>query len=247
MTRTTASPLTGLGAAIQRQSTTEQTAAALREVILSGELPPGTPLREAALAAELGVSRNTLREAARLLGAEGLVRHQMNRGILVAEITAADVRDIYAGRAAIETAAAQALTADRDPAIYQRLERLVGQIENAFARNDAAAVLDADRLFHATLVAAARSPRLSGFHTKLQQEQRLALSLAERSSRALGRTADDHRALLDALRGSPTQAESQVSAHLRAGAAELLRLRDLLAQRKERKERRKEGQVADAV
>ena len=234
MARAMASPLTGLGAVIQRQSTTEQAAAVLRDAILSGELPPGTALREAALAAELGVSRNTLREAARLLGGEGLVRHQMNRGIVVAEITAADVRDIYAARAAIETAAAQALTAHRDPAIYQRLESLAGQIEDAFARNDAAGVLDADRLFHATLVAAARSPRLSGFHTQLQHEQRLALSLAERSSRALGRTADDHRVLLDALRGSPTRAKAQVSTHLQAGAAELLRLRDLLAQRKER-------------
>jgi DNA-binding GntR family transcriptional regulator len=228
------SPLTGLGAAIQRQSTTEQAAAALRDAILSGEIPPGTPLREAALAAELGVSRNTVREAARLLGGEGLVRYQMNRGIVVAEITAADVRDIYAARAAIETAGAHALTAHRDPAIYQRLESLVGQIEDAFAQGDAGAVLDADRLFHATLVAAARSPRLSEFHAQLQQEQRLALWMAERSSRALGRTADDHRALLDALRGTPAQAKAQVSVHLQAGAAELLRLRDLLAQRKER-------------
>lgn len=234
MAKTGASPLTGLGATIQRQSTTEQVAVALRDAILSGKVPPGTPLREAALAAELGVSRNTVREAARLLGGEGLVRHQMNRGVVVAEITEADVRDIYAARAAVETAAAQALTAHRDPAIYQRLESLVGQIEDAFARNDAAGVLNADRLFHATLVAAARSPRLSGFHAQLQQEQRLALSLAERSSRALGRTADDHRALLDALRGTPARAKAQVSTHLHAGAAELARLRDLLAQRKER-------------
>jgi DNA-binding GntR family transcriptional regulator len=222
------SSLTGLGANIRRQSTAEQAAAALRDAILSGQVPAGTPLREAALAAELGVSRNTVREAARLLGGEGLVRHQMNRGIVVTEITAADVRDIYAGRAAVETAAAQALTTHRDPAIYQRLESLVGQIEDAFARHDAAGVLDGDRAFHATLVAAARSPRLSGFYTQLQQEQRLALSLAERSSRALGRTADDHRVLLDALRGTPAQAEAQVRAHLQAGTAELLRLRDHL-------------------
>src|SRR5215469_17823268 len=144
MARTMTSPLTGLGASIQRQSTTEQAAAALRDVILSGRIPPGTPLREAALATELGVSRNTVREAARLLGGEGLVRHQMNRGIVVAEITAADVRDIYAARAAVETAGAQALAAHRDPAIYQRLESLAGQIEDAFARNDAGSVLYAD-------------------------------------------------------------------------------------------------------
>ena len=51
------------------------------------------------MAAELAVSRNTIREAARILEGESLVRYQMNRGIVVAEITAEDVRDIYAARA----------------------------------------------------------------------------------------------------------------------------------------------------
>jgi DNA-binding GntR family transcriptional regulator len=234
-----ASPLTGLGAAIRRESTTEQAAAVLREAILSGRVPPGTPLRETALAAELGVSRNTIREAARLLGGEGLVRHQMNRGIVVTEITAQDVTDIYTARAAIETAGVDALTARRDPAIYERLADLVAQIEDAFAHRDVAGVLDGNRLFHATLVAAAGSPRLSRYHAQLRQEQRRALSLAEHSSRQLGRTADDHRILLRALHGTRAQARAQLTEHLQAGAAELQRLRGLLT-------RRTENQVADA-
>ena len=228
-----ASPLTGLGASIQRRSTTEQAAEAVREAILSGRLLPGMPLREAAVAAELGVSRSTVREAARTLAGEGLVRYQMNRGIVVADITGADAADIYAARAAVELAAADALTGHRDPAVYADLADLVEQIERAFGRGDVAAVLDGDRRFHATLVAAAGSPRLRRFYEQLQQEQRLALALAERSSRELGRTADDHRQLLDALRGSPEQARAQLSEHLRAGAAELQRLVDLIAHRKE--------------
>jgi DNA-binding GntR family transcriptional regulator len=94
------SSITGLGANIQRQSTTEQAADAVRQAVLSGRLLPGTPLREAALAAGIGVSRSTLREAARTLESEGLVIYQMNRGILVADITGPDVADIYAARAA---------------------------------------------------------------------------------------------------------------------------------------------------
>jgi DNA-binding GntR family transcriptional regulator len=239
MPKTMPSPLTGLGAEIRRESATEQAAAVLREAILSGRIPPGTPLREAALAAELGVSRNTIREAARLLGADGLVRYQMNRGILVTEITAADVTDIYTARAAIETAGADALTAHRDPAVYHKLADLVDQIEDAFTRGDVAGVLDGDRLFHTTLISTAGSPRLSRFHAQLQQEQRLALALAERSSRQLGRTADDHRVLLQALHGTPAQARAQLAAHLQAGADELHRLRGMLA-------RRKKDQAADA-
>jgi DNA-binding GntR family transcriptional regulator len=230
---TVASPITGLGANIQRQSTTDQAADAVRQAILSGRLLPGTPLREAALAAELGVSRSTLREAARVLASEGLVRYQMNRGIVVTEIAAEDVADIYAARAAVELAAVDALTGHRDPAVYVNLADLVEQIEHAFDRGDTAAVLDGDRLFHATLVAATGSPRLRRFYRQLQQEQRLALALSERSRRELGRTADDHRQLLDALHGSPAQARAQLTAHLHAGAAELQRLLDLLAQRKQ--------------
>jgi DNA-binding GntR family transcriptional regulator len=230
---TVASPITGLGAGIQRRSTTEQAAEAVRQAILSGRLLPGTPLREAALAAELGVSRSTLREAARTLESEGLVRYQMNRGIVVADITGADAADIYAARAAVELAAVDALTEHRDPAVYGNLAGLVEQIERAFGRGDVAAVLDGDRLFHATLVAATGSPRLRRCYGQLQQEQRLALALSERSRRELGRTADDHRQLLDALHGSRTRARAELTAHLRAGAAELQRLLDLLAHRKE--------------
>ncbi|MEQ0562359.1 GntR family transcriptional regulator [Amycolatopsis sp. NEAU-NG30] len=218
---------------IQRLSTTEQAAEAIRQAVLSGRLPPGTPLRETAVAAELGVSRSTVREAARTLESEGLVRYRMNRGIVVADVTAADVADIYAARTAVELAAADALTSHRDPAVYARLAELVDRIEHAFDRGDTAAVLEADRLFHATLVAAAGSARLRRFHEQLQQEQRLALALAERSRHELGRTADDHRRLLDALRGSPDQARAELTAHLQDGAAELRRLLDLLARRNE--------------
>ncbi len=228
---TVTSPIAGLGATIQRQSTTGQVAAALRDAILSGGIPPGTPLREAALASELAVSRNTIREAARILEGESLVRYQMNRGIVVAEITADDVRDIYAARSAVEMAGLDALVASRDPVSYEKLADLVERIEDAFAGGDAAAVAENDRLFHAALVSAAGSPRLSRFHARLRQEQRLALTLAEHSSRRLGRTADDHRDLLDALRGSRARARAQLAAHLHAGAAELQRLIALLAQK----------------
>lgn len=226
-------PIAGLGASIQRQSTTEQAVDAVRQAILSGRLLPGTPLRETALAAELGVSRSTVREAARTLEAEGLVRYQMNRGIVVADITGPDVADIYAARAAVELVAADALTAHRDPAVYAELADLVDDIERAFDRGDTAAVLEGDRLFHATLVAATASPRLQRFYGQLQQEQRLALALAEGASRELGRTADDHRRLLDALHGSPEEARAELTAHLDAGTAELQRLLDLLAQRRQ--------------
>src|SRR5262249_54640474 len=230
---TMASPIAGLGATIRRQSTAGQAAGAIRDAILSGRIPPGTPLREAALATELSLSRNTVREAARILEGEGLVRYQMNRGIVVAEVTADDVRDIYTARAAAEMAGADALTTHRDAAIYQKLADLVGRIERAFAQGDVAGVLAGDRLFHAALVTTAGSARLSRLHAPPQQHQLLPRRLPDRGSRQLGRTADAHRELLSALRGSPAGARAGLAAHLQAGAAELHRLLDLLPERKQ--------------
>jgi DNA-binding GntR family transcriptional regulator len=115
----------------------------------------------------------------------------------------------------------------------EKLANLVDRIERAFDSGDTADALEGDRLFHATLVAATGSPRLCRFHRQLQQEQRLALALAERSRRELGRTADDHRQLLDALHDGPAEARGELTAHLHAGAAELRRLLDLLANRNE--------------
>lgn len=119
---------------------------------------------------------------------------------------------------------------NRDPAVYSALTNVVAEIENAFEQGDAAAALEGDRLFHANLLAATRNSRLQRFHAQLQQEQRLALSLAERSRLRLGRTTDDHRELLDALRGNSTRAKAQLKAHLQAGETELLRVRQLFDQ-----------------
>jgi DNA-binding GntR family transcriptional regulator len=81
----------------------------------------------------------------------------------VADVTGADVADIYAGRAAVELAAVNSLTGHRDPAVHQNLASLVGRIERVFSRGDTAAVLDGDRFFHATLVAATDSPACAAF------------------------------------------------------------------------------------
>ena len=68
---------------IDRSSTAERVADVLRELIIRGDLPAGTPLREQQLVGSLDVSRNTLREAFRLLGRERLVDYTLHRGVAV--------------------------------------------------------------------------------------------------------------------------------------------------------------------
>ena len=77
-----------------RASTAGRVADVLRTRITEGHLSPGTRLSEEDIGAALGVSRNTLREAFRLLGHERLLVHEFNRGVFVRRLTVDDVRDL---------------------------------------------------------------------------------------------------------------------------------------------------------
>lgn len=228
------SPLSVLAAAsIDRRSTTEQVAGILREAILSGDLLPGTPLREVQLAEQIGVSRNTVREASRTLAAEGLVHYKRNRGVVVTELSSPEVDEIYRARGILEWAGIEALRDSRAGGVFTTLEGLVDTIEAAFAAEDAAGVFEGDQAFHATLVACLGNSRLQHCYASLRQELRLALTLTEWSRTELGRKRDDHRVLLDAIRtGSSQQARRALGDHLAEGAAELHRLRDLVIRRR---------------
>ncbi len=111
---TAGDPLQGLE--IKRASAVDQVVDALREMILRGELAPGTPLREIQMAESIGISRNTVRDAVRALAREGLVTHTMHRGAMVTRLAESDVIDVFRVRARIETqaiAASESATADQ--------------------------------------------------------------------------------------------------------------------------------------
>jgi DNA-binding GntR family transcriptional regulator/transposase len=214
---------------IQRSSTVEWVVTALSEAIFSGRLPAGTALREWALADELDVSRNTVREALRVLAADGLVRHVINHGAYVASISAADIDDIYGAREVIELAGICAIQEGEQESVLAELEAHVDELERAVAARDASAALTHDRAFHRAVVAATQNDHLLSAFVVLQDELRLALSLHARSSTTLGRAEDDHRELFEAIRsGSKQIAEEALKGHLAVGRRELHRLRDLV-------------------
>src|ERR1019366_175440 len=80
---------------INRESVADQVATLLRQRILEGELRPGTQLQELPLASSLGVSRNTFREAIRILSLEGLLRRSLHRGAAVSQLSLRDVQESY--------------------------------------------------------------------------------------------------------------------------------------------------------
>lgn len=150
----------------------DSTATRLREMIQAGAFAPGAQLSEERLSEHLGVSRNTLREAFRLLARDRLVEHVFNRGVFVRRLTAADVADLYTARRVLEEAAVQACTPG-SPALAAAAAQVTAAQE-AVRAGDWAAVGTADIRFHAALVRAVPSERVWGLMDGLLAEMRLA-------------------------------------------------------------------------
>jgi len=203
-------------APLDRSTTGSQVERALRELILDGRLRPGTHLRETQLAQSLGVSRNTLREALRSLAEQGLVTHQPHRGVVVTDLSAEDVADLFRLRLVLEEAGLAAIDAGG-------IERL-GEATDAFAaalrRGDAVEALEHDFAFHRILVAALGSSRLSAAHERAQGELRLVLLQLDREYEPP--QVDEHRAIVDALRSG--DATSALRTHLARAAEHLQHL-----------------------
>ena len=136
---------------VERRSTAAIVADRIRTAIMRGTFPPGTQLGEVELAAALGVSRGPLREAMQRLVAEGLLHSERHRGLFVRQLDAADVRDVYTARTAIEGAAALLLLAGDRAAATERLTVALARMEAV--ADDPVALADADHAFHADFVA----------------------------------------------------------------------------------------------
>lgn len=146
----------------------------LRTAILAGTLRPGVKLSERTLGDELGVSRNTLREAFTVLGAERIITRIPNRGVFVARPSCSDVEEMYRIRRVLEPAALrQDAHGAARPALQNALEQAVDRGLAARASHDVPGMAQANQEFHALVVALARSPRLDTMMAHVQAEMRL--------------------------------------------------------------------------
>jgi DNA-binding GntR family transcriptional regulator len=198
---------------VERRSTAAIVADRLREAIMRGTFPPGTQLGEVEIATRLGVSRGPLREAMQWLVAEGLLRSVRNRGLFVRDLDAADVRDVYAARAAVERAAGLLLIAGDREAAVARLSASLAAMEAA--AGDPVALADADHAFHHELVAASGSPRLQRMADTLLVETRMCLAALQDNPPPAADLLAEHRALLAAVRDGDAEKLTRVlEAHM---------------------------------
>jgi DNA-binding GntR family transcriptional regulator len=168
-------------ALLGRTSTAERVSDILRSRIADGFFPPGTRLSEDSIGGALGISRNTLREAFRLLTHERLLVHELNRGVFVRVLTVDDVEDIYRTRALVECAVVRGL--GEPPYDLAGVARAVDEARRAAREGDWKRVGTANIHFHRELVALAGSERTDEVMRSVFAELRLAFHVVDNPHR----------------------------------------------------------------
>lgn len=220
-----------------RSSTAARVADVLRTRITEGRLAPGTRLSEEDIGAALGVSRNTLREAFRLLGHERLLVHEFNRGVFVRKLTVDDVRDLYRLRRILECGAVRraaerldlrspstgALGADRWAALLAPVREAVEEGEAAAEQGRWVDVGTANMHFHQALSALAESPRLEEVMGHLLAELRLVFHVMAAPQDFHQAYLLVNRAILELLAGGDLDgAEAALTRYLDMAEAQLV-------------------------
>lgn len=195
-------------------STADRVTELLRTHIMEGLFPPGTRLSEETIGQALGVSRNTLREAFRLLCHERLAVHEMNRGIFVPVLTSADVADIYKLRRLIEGGAARlAPAAPMTARLAVRAEVESG--EQAAAAGRWYEVRTADLRFHQAVAALAGSPRTDDLMRRALAELRLIFHVMADPEEFHAPYLERNRVIADAIvLGDGERAEAELLRYL---------------------------------
>ena len=193
----------------------DEVAAQLRDRIFAGELMPGTFLDEARLAEQMEISRTPLREALKVLTAEGLVRHEPRRGCFVNEVTEQDLDEIFPVIALLEGRCAREAALNATDADLQQLETLHEKLNrHAKARriND---YYVANFAIHEAIITLANNRWLAQVIGDLRKIVKLARLQQLHAPGRLDQSLSEHMAVFAALKArDPEGAEAAMRTHL---------------------------------
>ncbi len=193
----------------------DEVATALRDRIFAGELGPGMFLDEVQLAEQMKISRTPLREALKVLTAEGLVRHEPRRGCFVNEVTEQDLDEIFPvialleGRCAFEAARN---ASDADLAALEALHDKLNKHAKAKRIND---YYDANFAIHEAIITLANNRWLASVITDLRKIVKLARLQQLHAPGRLEQSLSEHMAVFAALKARDAEgAEAAMRTHL---------------------------------
>jgi DNA-binding GntR family transcriptional regulator len=208
-------PLPSVRRLAQRENLRDSVANALRAAVISGELKPGEVYSAPTLGARFGVSATPVREAMLDLVREGLVISLRNKGFRVTEVSDEDLDNLAALRQLIEPPTIRDVVPVIPAADYPRLRRLAEDIVVAAEAGDLIAYIEADRVFHVTLLAYSGNQKLVDVVSDLRSQTRLLGLTPLVESGRLVPSATEHHELLDLMEsGDADGAEQLMRRHI---------------------------------
>lgn len=169
----------------------------LERMILAGDLPAGSKLREADVASMLGVSRGPVREAFRALEESGLVRLEKNRGVFVRQIDIDEADQIFELRAVLDEFAGRRAAQRATPAEATELRALVDRMDKAVTHGDVDGYHAANIAFHDRIVELAGNAKLAFVYRRLVNELNLHRRAALGQAGILPVSIREHRMIVD--------------------------------------------------
>ncbi len=196
----------------------EEVADQLRSRIFAHELTPGTWIDEQSLAKEFGISRTPLREAIKVLAAEGLITMKLRRGAYVTEVNRGDLEQIFTILSLLEGEAAKEAAVKANERDLNELDDMHLRLEKAAADRNLEQFFEINVRFHERIIAIANNPWMSGVIADLRKVLKLqrkdSLSRTGRMQSSLA----EHREILKALlKRDPRTAEQAMRTHLARG------------------------------
>jgi len=186
-----------LNSSITQRTLEAQILDRLREAILEGVFPPGSPLNQVEVAAQFGVSRGPIRAALAKLEEEGLVKNVPHKGTVVTTLDRKMVRDLYGVRAVLEAYAVELAVPRYTEEDFQKLKDAVELMKKAASEGNTSEVIRYDFQVHQLLVEMSGNAVLAQTWNTIKVQVRRALSFRHHGYPNLQEIADSHDPLLE--------------------------------------------------
>ena len=196
----------------------EEVADQLRVRIFAHELAPGTWIDEQTLAKEFGISRTPLREAIKVLAAEGLITMKLRRGAYVTEVNRGDLEQIFTILSLLEGQAAKEAATKAQEKDLNELDDMHLRLEKAAADRNLDQFFEVNVRFHERIIALANNPWMTGVIADLRKVLKLQRKDSLSRTGRLQSSLSEHREILKALlKRDPIAAEQAMRTHLARG------------------------------
>lgn len=195
---------------IRRAALHDQVADRLRQMLVEGRIPPGAKLNERELAEVLRVSRTPLREAIKMLAAEGLVELVPNRGALAVSLSEADVRNTFEVMAGLEALSGELAAQRITDAELAELKAMQFEMMAAYTRRDLSAYYRLNAAIHSAINAAAKNPVLTATYRQLNSRLQALRFRSNQDGVKWSRAAKEHERMIEALAARDSAAMREV-------------------------------------